>query len=628
MKTNYAAISVIAACGLAINAAHAEMDWGNYTFNGKVRQGYSIAYDLDEGDSDSTGPAQYIVEGKYSVSPSRNWTFIAHGWYRGDHSPGMDKLVGIGNQDFTDNGSDNGIPFDRQFGMYLNRRADGTPPVPYGDSASATRRLDNFDEITRELSVKYRDTKNRYSVKFGKFTRGWGQSDGLRLMDVLHAQDLRERFAFRDSDELRIPAWMASADFNLTRMGLAKPFEALGMQRPSIELMFIPEVHHSQFIINNPTGADPTSDGIFGLPFPRLLDAQTGWGLPFLGANLNNVTPKDFSFDDAEFGARLKFEALGGDWTINAFYGQQDLPVVTLAGANLVVGNFFGDEHNAAAVVPLDVPTTIGAVHAPGQYMDFIRSVAAGTPIAFPLEPFGCDNPLTPAAEGAPCSVNANFNLDYDHRQKLLGFSFTRDIRELKLGPKQTTPVLRVEFAYEIDKPFNRSVAPIPAGFGTPGETESSAPVLLLAKSVAITESDVASLMLGFDYPLWIPGWDSQQKSIFTSVQFFNIHTFDADDGLLQQAPYSLSEVDEDAQFATLLWNMPIVNERLVLEGLLISDINNDGLVYRQRLDFNFFGNHWRPRIEVLSFSGDKETAPAGIFSNSDMIELSLTYQF
>ena len=617
VRTDYAAITAVA-CGLAISGAHAEMDWGNHTFNGKVRQGYSIAYDLKKGDSDTTGPAQYTVEGLYTVTPSRNWIFVAHGWYRGDHSPGMDTVVGVGNQDFTDF---NGTPFDQQFGMYLNRRADGTPPVPYGDNASEIRRLDNFDEIVRELSVKYRDSKDRYSVKFGKFTRGWGQSDGLRLMDVLHAQDLRERFSFRDSDELRIPAWMVSADFNLDRMGLAKPFEALGMQRPSIELMFIPEGHHSQFIINNPTGANPNSGGIFGLPFPRLLDAQTGSGLPYIGANLNDVTPKDFSFDDAEFGARLKFEAWGGDWTLNAFYGQQDLPVATLAGARLVKGNFLGDEGNAAQVIPLTVGETIGAVHGPGGYLDFIRS---GGTDSFPLASYDCDNPLSVPVEGAfDCSINANFNLDYDHRQKLLGFSFTRDIRELKLGPRQTTPVLRVEFAYEIDKAFNRSVAPTPFG-----ETETSAPVLILDKSVAITESDVASLMLGFDYPLWIPGWEGQQKSIFTSVQFFNIHTFDADDGLLQQAPYSLSEVSKDAQFVTLLWNMPLINERLVLEGLMIRDVDNDGWVYRQRLDFNFFGDSWRPRIEVLSFSGDQETAPAGLFRNSDMIEVSLTYQF
>ena len=76
--------------------------------------------------------------------------------------------------------------------------------------------------------------------------------------------------------------------------------------------------------------------------------------------------------------------------------------------------------------------------------------------------------------------------------------------------------------------------------------------------------------MIGFDYPLWVPGWDTQEKSVFTSFQFFNIHTFDAGDGLLQQAPYAFDTVSKDHQYITFLWQSPLFNQRLVLEGLYI----------------------------------------------------------
>jgi hypothetical protein len=133
--------------------------------------------------------------------------------------------------------------------------------------------------------------------------------------------------------------------------------------------------------------------------------------------------------------------------------------------------------------------------------------------------------------------------------------------------------------------------------------------------------------MIGFDYPFWVPGWESQEKSIFTSVQFFNIHTEDADN-LLSQAPYSFNEVEDNQNFITFLWEMRLDNQRFVTEGLYIRNVQNNGTAYRQRLDFNYFGKHWRPRIEWQFFDGKQGVAPIGLFNDKDFVELSITYQF
>ena len=611
-------------------------DWA---LHGRLKQGTSVAYDVDDGAA--LGPTNTTAELKFSYRPSRNWTFIANGWWRADWAPdiGDDFDTGLGLQDPTSLGFNGRLPF-----RLHTSGCAGTLADPFCAPSNEIRRFDDIDEVLRELSIKYRDSKNRFTVKAGKFQRGWGQSDGLRLLDILHAQDLRERFAFRDSDELRIPAWMVSADFNFRKLGIAAPFEFLGMKRPTLEFNFVPEVYHSRFVINNPTPNNRTSGGIFGLPFPRLQDPVSGLGLVGIGANLREVGPPDadLSFDDAEYSLRLKFDALGGEWTLNAFYGQQDLPLVKMTGANIVVGNPLNNENLAAAVVPLDLATTIGAIHAPpGGYLTWLRSVGAGTPIAFPLSAGGlaplaalsggalpnCIDPVfgPGAATDQPCSVNVNFDLDYDYRQKVVGFSFARDMSEFKFGPKRTSPTMRVEAAFEFSKPFNRSVAADPF---IPGATVSGSNALVVDPRAAITESNVLSTMLGFDYPLWVPGWDSQQKSIFTSFQFFNIHTADADKGLLQQAPYGFDTVDDNHQFVTFLWNMPIINERLIFEGLFIRDFENEGTFYRQRIDFQFFGNNWRPRLEWMFFDGEGENAPIGILDRSDFVEFSITYQF
>jgi len=136
---------------------------------------------------------------------------------------------------------------------------------------------------------------------------------------VVNAQDFRERLVLRDAEDVRIPAWMVAADFKLWKLGLAKPFEALGMTRPALEVVVIPEIQHSRLTINNPTPTNRESGGVFGLPFPLLLDPVSGLGMPFIGANLNEVTPEGNSFKDAEYGLRLSFEALDAQWTLNVF---------------------------------------------------------------------------------------------------------------------------------------------------------------------------------------------------------------------------------------------------------------------------------------------------------------------
>lgn len=619
----------VGAMALPVHALDTGID--NFTLNGRLRQGYSVAYDL-EGQGNQNGPASYLAEIKSSYTPNRNLTFIGNFWLRGDWSPDWDPLdVQAGIVDPFSPGFSGTLP------MTLHEDRCNPSMGSFCSDTDELKTLGEAEDVIRELSVKYRDPKRRYTMKFGKFQRGWGQSDGLRLLDVLHAQDLRERFAFKDSDELRIPALMLATDFNLKKLGMAAPFEALGMRRPTLEFNFVPEVFHSKFIINNPTPSDPSSGGIFGLPFPRLFDPKSGLGLVGLGANLTENTPDNISFKDAEYSMRLKFETLGGEGTINLFYGMQDLPVVKLTGANVIVGDAFNNPANALAVVPVDLATAMAAIWAPvgafgpttGGYLPFLRGLTGAGPFSnSPLAALTgglCFDPTNPLPNTVGCSVTVNFELDYDYRQKMVGFSFARDLGDMMaFGPKSTSPTLRLEVAYEIDKPFNRSTVRNPFD----GSVETGSPALVVDPKDAIVESDVVSTMIGFDYPLWIPGWEKQQKSIFTSFQFFNIYTKDADKGLLAQAPYAFTEVEDNQQYTTFLWNAPIMGEALILEGLLIKDLDNQGYFYRQRVDFQFFGNNWRPRLEWMRFDGEPESAPYGVFENSDFVEFSLTYQF
>jgi hypothetical protein len=611
----------------------------NLTFDGRVKTGTAVLLDLD-GQDNEQGPSTSLAEIKLSYRPSSNWTLIGNFWLRGDlndptyieQQGGLKSLIA-------------GPPFPSgtfQHGTTSCNLAAREFCADYQNDS-----LDDFnDDIIREVSVKFRDKKRRFTVKAGKVQRGWGQSDGLRLIDILHSQDLRERFVFKDADEVRMPAWMISADFNFARMGIAAPFEAIGIHRPVLEVN-VAEVRHSNIVINNPTTSDRSSGGLFGLPWPDFTDVglphQSGLGAVAFGATLRDR--EQDAFDDPELSVRLKFETLGGTMTVNGFWGYQDLPIANMEGAIVHVGSGVNDPNGSVANVAVDHATllaalwipdltdptaTVATAGNPSGYLPFLRGAAGLAPLTTsPLTALtagGCNDPVNdPGGAGLECSVSVDMVLDYTHKQKVVGFSFSRDLSQfMAFGRKNSSPSMRLEVSHEFDKPFNQATVPNPF---VPGQLEQGAVANFVSPSVSIVERDVTSLMVGFDFPFWVPFWESQEKSVFTSFQWFNIHTDDAVN-LMAQAPYGNALVESNQNYVTFLWSAPINRQRLVLEGLFIRNVDGHGTAYRQRIDFNYFGQHWRPRIEYQYFNGRKEVAPIGLFNDKDFIEFSLTYQF
>ena len=598
--------SVSLAALFVVIPTNAEEFW----VGGRIKAGTGIYFDRLNDSSVGWGPSQYVVELQAEWSPNDNITVIGDIWLRGDRFYDLDngKFRAPAFPNFTSPQS----AFLDRFDMSTSSDGSLVLPDAFGASGKELELLDDFDdEMIRELSIRFTNDEGSFSVKLGKFQRGWGQADGLRLLDILNAQDLRQRTLLADTDEIRIPAWTVAVTAELSN-------------NLSLELIYIPEVRHSEFVINNPTPNSKKSGGGFGFPFPRLIEGQSGFGMPLLGARTTNREVKEW--DNEEIAARLKFDAFGGEATLNVFYGYQDLPVVELTGSTLHIGSFINDPAASVANVPLGLPMTIGAIHAPGMYVDFIQSLANGTaaPGTFPLIPFGCLDILNPGAGGLPCSVTADFDLDYTQRQKTVGFSFTRDLRELKFGPKKVSPVLRLEVTYEIDKAFNRQVIKDPF---IPGLVAVGTPALIGTKEDTITHRDQISTLIGLDYNLWLSGWENQRSSIFMTSQFFNIHTKDHEN-LMFQAPYAFLDVEENQQYFTQTYSFGLLNDIVILDGLAVWDLSKGGFAYRQRITFSTLGNKVIPRIEIGTFSGREEGGLLALYKQSDYVEFSITYQF
>lgn len=145
------------------------------TQNGRIKVGASVLYDLDD-QGNKMGPSQWIIESKTTYRPSRTWTFVANFWLRGDLSTEFTSYNSAGG------GVIDPTPVVDLSGTYPGFTFPNTVPLKLNNckgsvgrfcrETSETQILNDWEDIIRELSVKYRDKKGRYNIKFGKQQRG------------------------------------------------------------------------------------------------------------------------------------------------------------------------------------------------------------------------------------------------------------------------------------------------------------------------------------------------------------------------------------------------------------------------------------------------------------------------
>ena len=143
------------------------------------------------------------------------------------------------------------------------------------------------------------------SLRIGKQQVVWGQTDGLKVLDVINPQSFQE-FILDDFESSRIPLWTLNADISLN-------------DNTSLQFLWIPDFTYHEL---------PSPNSLFEFRSP-LLTLTTSEKARI--KHTRKIKPKKI-LEDSDLGVRLAIFRDGWDITFNYFYHYDDFPLFEQSG--------------------------------------------------------------------------------------------------------------------------------------------------------------------------------------------------------------------------------------------------------------------------------------------------------
>ena len=203
--------------------------------------------------------------------------------------------------------------------IFNNGHIEGTD---FPDLSEATRMLRVGETAELELREAYiRTTWNNWHFTLGKQQIVWGVADGLKVIDVVNPQDLRE-FILTDFENSRVPLWAVNAE---------RPFGDWNLQ-----LIWTPD--KSYYILPRQGSEFEFTSGTPSVPRGFHLDIDPP------------ARPSRF-LADSDAGIRLSTFKAGWDLTFNYLYHYDDVPAFprsfrfTMDGPTVVVSPEYERSH-------------------------------------------------------------------------------------------------------------------------------------------------------------------------------------------------------------------------------------------------------------------------------------------
>tara|TARA_B100000035_G_scaffold313094_1_gene326010 strand:+ start:1244 stop:2569 length:1326 start_codon:yes stop_codon:yes gene_type:complete len=143
------------------------------------------------------------------------------------------------------------------------------------------------------------------SLRIGKQQVVWGQTDGLKVLDVVNPQSFQE-FILDDFESSRIPLWTLNADISLN-------------DNTSLQFLWIPDLTYHEL---------PSPNSLFEFKSPLLTLTPSEMARI---KNTQKIKPKKM-LEDSDMGVRLAIFRDGWDITFNYFYHYDDFPLFDQSG--------------------------------------------------------------------------------------------------------------------------------------------------------------------------------------------------------------------------------------------------------------------------------------------------------
>jgi len=162
---------------------------------------------------------------------------------------------------------------------------------------------DRFRKSHEELRELYLDVSgNDWFARIGKQQIIWGESDGLRMADIINPLDLTWHYIFGSWEDIRVPLW--AVDFNY-KLGFG-PFK-------TVELVWLPGAFE------------------FGFQNGELAPEGANWAFPGYSQAIIDAyeaSEPDDSLRNSEFGIRLHNRIKDVEFHLYYFYSRNDVGVL------------------------------------------------------------------------------------------------------------------------------------------------------------------------------------------------------------------------------------------------------------------------------------------------------------
>ena len=172
-------------------------------------------------------------------------------------------------------------------------------------------RRHNADTVSDPIREFYADiTWERLFMRLGKQQVGWGEAIGVKMLDVINPQDMRElnQLDFEDS---HIPLWMANFTYYPAIMGT------------SFQLLCIPDIEPNYL---------PPAGYPFASQFTNKLQKLEDQGIINLDSAPNAGKSVPQNIKNMEIGVRWYQNLPSLEYSLNYFYHWSDVPGIYTAG--------------------------------------------------------------------------------------------------------------------------------------------------------------------------------------------------------------------------------------------------------------------------------------------------------